>query len=80
MVTIHDPLNPPRGTQRVYKTAATDGPMLARAWADSGKVTAGTWKQKSPPVKVGAARGHEMNSPRNTDAAQFTTPMEVMQA
>ena len=45
---IHDPLNPPRGTQRVYTTAATDGPMLARAWADSGKVTGWYVEKKKP--------------------------------
>lgn len=52
---IHDPLNPPRGTQRVYKTAATDGPMLARAWADSGKVT-GWYVETKKPTGEGGGR------------------------
>ena len=45
---IHDPFNPPKGTQRVYTTAATNGPMLARAWADSGKVTGWYVETKKP--------------------------------
>lgn len=52
---IHDPLNPPKGTQRVYKTAATDGPMLARAWADSGKVT-GWYVETKKPTGEGGGR------------------------
>ena len=45
---IHDPLNPPRGTQKQYTTPATDGPMIARAWADSGKVTGWYVEKKKP--------------------------------
>ena len=52
---IRDPLNPPKGTQRVYKTAATDGPMLARAWADSGKVT-GWYVETKKPTDEGGGR------------------------
>ena len=35
---IHDPLNPPRGTQYVYHEKVGDGDMQCRAWVDSGKV------------------------------------------
>jgi len=52
---INDPPNPPRGTQRVYKTAATEGPMLARAWADSGKVT-GWYVETKKPTGEGGGR------------------------
>ena len=45
---IHDPLNPPRVTQKQYTTPATDGPMIARAWADSGKVTGWYVETKKP--------------------------------
>ena len=64
---VNDPMNPPRGTQRLYTTPATEGPMMARAWADSGKVTGWYVEKRSPPRKVGAARGRD-NTPSNTDS------------
>ena len=55
---IHDPMNPPRGTQKQYTTPASGGPMIARAWADSGKVTSWYVETKKPaPGGTGAARG-----------------------
>ena len=35
---IHDPLNPPHGTQYVYHEKVGNGDMQCRAWVDSGKV------------------------------------------
>jgi len=53
---INDPLNPPRGTQRVYSVPASGGPMLARAWADSGKVTSWYVETKKPTDKGGGRK------------------------